>query len=80
MTPNRIATVIAVIAGVATALAPVVANMDWESTAGIIAGGVAAVTAILTWLVGWQKHEARVETVQAIEGKPIDVPPRTGGV
>lgn len=59
MAPNRVATVIAVIAGIATAVAPVVANMDWSSTAGVIAGGVAVVAAIVKWLDGWQKFEAR---------------------
>lgn len=60
MTPNRVATILAVIAGIATAVAPVVANMDWSSTAGVIAGGFAAVLAIVKWLDGWQKHEANV--------------------
>lgn len=48
----------AVVAGILTAVVPVVGNMDWSSTAGVIAGGVSAVVAIVKWLEGWQAHEA----------------------
>lgn len=65
MTPNRVATILAVIAGILTAVTPVVANMDWSSTAGVIAGGTAAVLAILKWLDGWQKHEHNLADIEA---------------
>jgi hypothetical protein len=60
ITPNRVATALAVLAGIATAIAPVIADMDWTSTAGVIAGGLGAILAIGKWLDGWQKHEANV--------------------
>ena len=76
MNPNRIATVLAVITGIATAVAPVLANADWQSTAGIVAGGLAAVLAILKWLDGWQKHEANVAmtTGRTVDGKGLGQP------
>lgn len=57
--PNRIAVYLTVLAGVAGALAPVVADMDWSSVAGIVAGLGAIVATVVKWLDGWQKHEAR---------------------
>jgi hypothetical protein len=61
ITPGRIATLLAIIAGVAGAAAPAIANMDWSSTAGVIAGTLAVVGAIVAWLKGWREHEARLE-------------------
>lgn len=61
MLPNRIVAIITAVLGLAAALAPVVADLDWESTAGIIAGiGVVAGVA-LKWLDGWQKYEERTD-------------------
>lgn len=59
VTPNRVVAVLTVLMGVGGAVAPVLANMDWQSTAGVIAGVGAATTAAVTWLLGWQKHESR---------------------
>ena len=61
MTPNRVATLIAIIAGVLTAVVPAVANMDWTSTAGVVGGGFAVVVAIVKWLQGWQNHEQHLQ-------------------
>jgi uncharacterized membrane protein YebE (DUF533 family) len=59
ITPGRIATGLTALAALCGGLAPVVADLDWESTAGII-GGISAITAIVyKWLDGWQKYEAR---------------------
>jgi protein-S-isoprenylcysteine O-methyltransferase Ste14 len=66
MTPGRIATVLAIVAGVAGAVAPAAANLDWTSTAGVIAGTLAIVGAIGKWLTGWQQHEARQATDPAL--------------
>jgi hypothetical protein len=60
ITPGRAATALAVLAGAAGAAAPAVANMDWSSTAGVIAGTLAIVGAITAWLKGWREHEARL--------------------
>lgn len=57
--PNRIAIYLTTGAALAAALAPVVANLDWTSTAGVIAG-ISAITAVVyKWLGGWQAHEER---------------------
>jgi hypothetical protein len=62
ITPGRIATLLAIVAGLAGAVAPAAANLDWSSTAGVIAGTFAIVGAIAAWLQGWRQHEARLET------------------
>jgi membrane protein implicated in regulation of membrane protease activity len=56
--PNRIATMLLVIAGLAAAVLPTLANMDWTSTAGVFAGLGAVAAALVTWLNGWSKNEA----------------------
>jgi hypothetical protein len=57
MTPGRVATLLAIVAGLAGAIAPTAANLDWSSTAGVIAGTFAIVGAIAAWLQGWRQHE-----------------------
>jgi hypothetical protein len=59
ITPGRIATALAIIAGVAGAATPAIANMDATSTAGVIAGTFAVVAAVAAWLKGWREHEQR---------------------
>lgn len=60
MPPNRIAVVVAAAITLALAALPVVADMDWTSTAGIVAGIVAVLGIVQKWLDGWQKHEDRI--------------------
>lgn len=69
MTPGRIATILAIVAGIATAITPAVANMDWTSTAGVIAGGIAIVGAIVKWLDGWQKWERTADRNRSGQGE-----------
>jgi hypothetical protein len=54
---NRVATALAVLAGIATAAIPAIIDADWETTAGVIAGGLSVVGAIVYWLKGWQSYE-----------------------
>lgn len=57
LTPNRIAVYITAFAGLLSALAPIVADLDLTSTVGIV-GSLAAVAAVVhKWLDGWQQHE-----------------------
>jgi hypothetical protein len=59
--PNRIAIYLTAIAGLLTALAPVVADLDTSSTVGIL-GGLAAVTVVAReFLVGWRQYEERTD-------------------
>lgn len=59
MLPNRIALYLTSIAALLVALAPVVADLDWTSTAGLI-GGLGAIALVVNkWLEGWQKYEER---------------------
>lgn len=60
MTPNRVAVYLTVVAAVAGGVAPVVANMDLSSTAGIITAVLAIAAVVRKWLDGWQKYEARL--------------------
>jgi hypothetical protein len=66
MKPNRIAVYLTAIAGLLTALAPVVADLDWTSTAGVIAGFVGVAGVVAKWLDGWQKHEARAAGIAGL--------------
>jgi protein-S-isoprenylcysteine O-methyltransferase Ste14 len=54
---NRIVALLTAILGVAGAVMPALTNMDWQSTAGVIAGLGVAAAAALKWLEGWQAHE-----------------------
>lgn len=56
---NRVVAVVSVLISLALAVLPVVANFDWTSTAGVIAGIVAVLGVVSKWLEGWQAHEAR---------------------
>lgn len=58
MQPNRIAVYLTALAALLAALAPVVADLDWTSTAGVIAGLLAIAKIVDTWLKGWQQYEA----------------------
>ena len=55
--PNRLATYLVVAFGLAAAVLPAVADMDWQSTTGVLAGLGVIAAAVLTWLRGWQKDE-----------------------
>lgn len=63
MYTNRVVAVAAALISLALAVLPVVANFDWTSTAGVIAGIVAVLGIVDRWLQGWQAHEARQSLV-----------------
>ena len=62
MTLNRAVVIATVALDLAAAVAPVVADMDFSSVAGIAAGLIPLNAAVLKWLDGWQKHEQRLAT------------------
>lgn len=57
---GRIVAVLAAVAGLATALAPALANLDFASTGGLVGGMLALAAIVSRWLQGWQKYEADV--------------------
>ena len=59
--PNRVAVYLAAAAALLGGLAPLVGNLDWESTAGIAAGLAAIAGVVSVWLNNWGKYEARVD-------------------
>lgn len=59
--PNRIAVYITAAAGLATAVAPVVASLDLTSTIGIVSGFAGLVGVVNKWLTGWQQTEKHVQ-------------------
>lgn len=59
MQANRIVVLVTALLGLAAAVLPVAANMDWTSTAGVIGGAAVAAAAAVKWLDGWQRHEDR---------------------
>ena len=83
--PNRIAVYLTVAAGLLGALAPVVADLDIESVAGIAAGLAAIAAVVYKWLEGWQKYEERtaleplvqeqLATPTTLKGQGPAVPP-----
>lgn len=54
---GRIVAVLTVVGGVATAVTPVVANLDTTSMAGLVGGMGLVALAAVKWLDGWQKYE-----------------------
>lgn len=63
LTPNRVVALLTALTGLAAAVAVPLANLDWSSTAGVIAGVGAIAAAAVKWLDGWQKHEQNVVDV-----------------
>lgn len=60
--PNRVAVYAAALVAVLGGLTPLIGNLDWTSTAGIL-GGLAALSAVVyKWLDGWSKYERGVGT------------------
>lgn len=59
--PNRIAVYLTAAAALLAGLLPLVGNLDWQSTAGVIAGLIAILGVAIKWLDGWQKYEQRSE-------------------
>lgn len=57
---GRVATYLGVGAGLATALAPVIADTDWTSTVGILGGGAIVLGVLRKFITGAQLHEARI--------------------
>ena len=58
--PNRIAVYLTALAGLLTAVAPAVANLNTTSTVGLATGFAGIVVIAFKWLTGWQAHEARL--------------------
>jgi hypothetical protein len=71
---GRWVTIGTIVIGVVAAALPVVGNMDFSSTSGIIAGLVAVSAVIVKYLDGWQKHEERqaLGVVSAATAPPAD--------
>lgn len=74
LSPNRVAALLTALSGVLAAIAVPVANLDTSSTAGVIGGLFAIVVAAVTWLRGWQAHEAREELAQQVVQAKEQVP------
>lgn len=67
MLPNRVATYAAALAALCAAVVPVLADLDWTSTVGVI-GGVGILAAVVyKWLDGWQKYEERTALEPLLE-------------
>lgn len=66
LAPNRIAVYLAALASLATALAPVVADLDSSDTVALATGLLGLVGVIVKWLSGWQAFEDREH--QALQG------------
>lgn len=69
--PNRIAVYLTAIAALATALVPVVANLDLTSMLGIVGALLGIVGVVRKWLDGWQLYEARVADPSAPAQTPV---------
>lgn len=63
LAPNRIAVYLTALAAIAGGLAPVVADLDLSSTAGVVAGVFSIVAVARKWLDGWQAYERRTATL-----------------
>ena len=69
--PNRLALYITGAASLLAALAPVVADLDWTSTAGIAAGLASFAAVMYKWLDNWGKWERDEEERNARELSPM---------
>ena len=55
--PNRLAVYLTGAIALLAGLAPLVGNLDWESTAGVVAGLGAILAVVVVWLENWGKWE-----------------------
>ena len=60
LAPNRVAVYFTVVAAITGGLAPVLADLDLTSTAGVLAGVVAIVAVVQKFLAGWQQYESAI--------------------
>lgn len=67
MQVNRLVAAATFVLGLAAAIAPVVSEQDWSSPATFITGIGISAAAALTWLNGWQKHEAQQATARDVD-------------
>lgn len=58
LAPNRIAVYVAGAGSLATAAAPLVADLDLTTQASTVAGLAALVSVVYKFLTGWQNYEA----------------------
>jgi high-affinity Fe2+/Pb2+ permease len=56
---NRVVAITGGAISLAAAVFPVLANLDWTSTAGVLGGVLSLNMVVMKWLSGWQAHEAR---------------------
>lgn len=70
LTAGRVAAFLTAIAAIAGGLAPVVADLDVTSTAGVIAAVLAIAGVFREWLKGWRQYEA-VAYVDGQEPAPV---------
>ena len=72
--PNRLALYLTAAAALLGALAPIVADLDIESVAGIAAGLAAVSAVVYKWLDGWSKWERSVVPDGGlVEAEPPDL-------
>lgn len=69
MPTNRVVALTTALLTLVLAALPVLADMDWTSTAGIVAGIIAVLGIVNRWLAGWSNWE--IAEVTATE-PPID--------
>jgi hypothetical protein len=69
---NRVAAIFAVVAGVLGALAPIIADIDTASAAGLIAGLLAIVATVDRFLKGSQAHERAQADANAAHRDVVD--------
>ena len=55
--PNRMAVYVSGVVALLAGLAPLIGNLDWESTAGVVAGLLAILAVVYKWLDNWGKWE-----------------------
>lgn len=83
--PNRVAVYLTALSGLSAAIAVPVADLDVQSTAGVISGLVAILVVALKWLAGWQAHEAaermdvRLGHIPVMPVETGTVPTKSGG-
>ena len=58
--PNRLAVYLTGAIALLAGILPLIGNLDWESTAGVIAGLSAIAVVVREWLVNWGKWDSPV--------------------
>lgn len=72
LSPSKVEALIGFVASIVLAIIPVLANFDWTSTAGVVAGIFGIATIVAKRLEGWKAWENNPQALRELAADPTD--------